>query len=149
MPENMVVVDEAKPLKSVPMELKKLLPPPPPLCCTCFCVASWEFDAEDAEGWFPPTPPGGPCSSILMIPFFVAASLAVLVKSPSVDFPTYVRSSKVFLLTPAACLETSNACFEASPAAFLACSVNCEENRIEIRNQIQYYQRTTLDNSRY
>lgn len=122
----MVDVDEARPLKSVPMAEKKLLPPPPPpdppLCWTCLWVASWEPGDFGGPIWRSP-PPG--CSSYLMMPFLVAASLAVLVRSPSVDLPTYVRSSSVFLLTPAACLDTSRACLEASPAAFLAWSVNC------------------------
>lgn len=86
MPENMVVVEEASPLKSLPMEEKKLLPPLlPPLCCICFCVATCELGM--AAG-LPDTIGPGPCSSILMMPFLVAASLAVLVRSPSVDLPT-------------------------------------------------------------
>lgn len=66
-------------------------------------------------------------------PFFAATSFALLVKSPNVDLPTYVRSSKVFLLTAVAVLLASKADFEAScillaasSAAFFACNVNCK-----------------------
>jgi len=56
-----------------------------------------------------------------------ATCFALFVRSPIVLFPTYVKSSKVFLLTPAAVLLASNALllasctdFVASPAAFFA-----------------------------
>lgn len=65
-------------------------------------------------------------------PFLAAASFALLVRSPRVDLPTYVRSSKVFLLTAVAVLLASRAdldasciLFEASSAAFFACNVSC------------------------
>lgn len=57
----------------------------------------------------------------------MAASLAVLVRSPIVDFPTYVKSSNVILLASAACFDACIACFEASSAAFFACSVSCSK----------------------
>lgn len=64
-------------------------------------------------------------------PFFDATSFALLVRSPIVCFPTYVKSSNVFLLTPAAVLLASKAdllasctLFEASSAAFLAWMVS-------------------------
>ena len=64
-------------------------------------------------------------------PFFAAASFALFVKSSNVVFPTYVKSSNVFLLTPAAFLLASKALFDAvctlldaSSAAFFACTVN-------------------------
>lgn len=64
-------------------------------------------------------------------PFFAATSLALFVKSPKVLLLTYVKSSSVFLLTPAAVLLASKAVFEASctdfvasPTAFLVCCVN-------------------------
>lgn len=47
-------------------------------------------------------------------PFFAATSLALFVKSPKVLLLTYVKSSNVFLLTPAAVLLASKALFEAS-----------------------------------
>lgn len=66
-------------------------------------------------------------------PFFAAASFALFVKSPKVLLPTYVKSSKVFLLTPAAVLLASNAVldasctdFVASSTAFFVCCVSCE-----------------------
>lgn len=69
---------------------------------------------------------GGECGSSwrFINPFLAATSLALFVKSPSVDLPTYVRSSSVFLLAPAACFDASRACFEASSAFFLACRVS-------------------------
>lgn len=64
-------------------------------------------------------------------PFFAATSLALFVKSPKVLLLTYVKSSSVFLLTPAAVLLASKAVFEASctdfvasPTAFFVCCVN-------------------------
>lgn len=66
-------------------------------------------------------------------PVLEATCFALFVKSPKVFFPTYVRSSNVLLLTPAAVLLASNALLltsctdlDASPAARLACMVICE-----------------------
>lgn len=92
-------------------------------CCDiCCCCPGKQLPAAidsidelfELLGWLP----------FIMIPFLAAASLAVFVRSPRVDLPTYVRSSNVFLLAPAACLDASRACLEASSAAFFACNVN-------------------------
>lgn len=75
-------------------------------------------------------------------PFFAATSLALFVKSPKVLLLTYVKSSNVFLLTPAAVLLASKALFEASwtdfvasPMAFFVCCVNC----LIFKRKIKYF----------
>lgn len=102
---------------------KKSLPVPamrPP------ALFDWVLTSEEPGGGCLCGGESGCCSSIWFFirPFFAAASFALFVKSPSVDLPTYVRSSSVFLLAPAACFEASNACLDASSAFFFACSVN-------------------------
>uniref|UniRef100_A0A182IRT3 Uncharacterized protein n=1 Tax=Anopheles atroparvus TaxID=41427 RepID=A0A182IRT3_ANOAO len=67
-----------------------------------------------------------------------------LTRSPMVDLPTYVKSSIVFLLTPAACLDASSACFDASSAAFFAWSVSCKDRR---KNQTTERTETTHSHS--
>lgn len=118
--ENIDDVDEAMPLMDALLnEEKKSFPVPatmpPPPCATKdvpgACTGGGEYCCCGEPSPF-------------IRPFFVAASFAVLVKSPIVDLPTYVKSSNVFLLTPAACFEACNACFDASSAAFFACNVN-------------------------
>lgn len=103
-------VDVASPLISLLKEEKKSLPVPP-------------WATSELLGGCRGIGCGGGeycCWSPFISPFFVAASFAVFVKSPIVDLPTYVKSSIVFLLTPAACLDACSACFDASSAAFFA-----------------------------
>lgn len=96
------------------------------ICCCCpgkQLPAAIDSVDELAEfcGWWP----------FIMMPFLAAASLAVLVRSPIVDLPTYVRSSNVFFPAPAACLDASSACLDASSAAFFACRVSCAWRAVE------------------
>lgn len=132
-PENMVDVEEVMLVISLLNDEKKSLPVPatrPP------ALFDWVLTSEEPGGG---CLCGGECGSSIwffMRPFLAAASFALFVKSPSVDFPTYVRSSKVFLLAPAACLDASRACFDASSAFFLACSVNWKiTDRTELARQ--------------
>lgn len=117
----MVEVEEVMLVISLLNDEKKSLPEPamsPP------ALFDWVLTSDEPGG---DCLCGGECGSsswFFISPFLVAASFALFVKSPSVDFPTYVRSSSVFLLAPAACLDASRACFDASSALFLACSVN-------------------------
>lgn len=110
--ENIEDVDEAIPLISLLNEEKKSLPPVWVTSALSECC----IGAKDCfDPWL---------LSVFIRPFFVAASLAVLVKSPIVDLLTYVKSSNVFLLASAACFEACIACLDASSAAFFACIVN-------------------------
>lgn len=107
--DNIEDVDEAIPLLN---EEKKSRPPAwETSALSEVCCAGDGFDA-----WL--------LLSVLIRPFFDAASLAVFVRSPIVDLLTYVKSSNVILLASAACFEACRACLDASSAAFFAWIVN-------------------------
>lgn len=115
--ENIDEVDEAIPLISLLNEEKKSLPP---VWVTSALSEGCIGDKLCFDPWL--------LLSVFIRPFFVAASLAVLVKSPIVDLLTYVKSSNVFLLASAACFEACSACLDASSAAFFACRVNWKKS---------------------
>lgn len=120
--ENIDDVDDAIPfIDALLNDEKKSFPVPatmpPPPCATNDVPGACAIGGGEYCCCTEPSP--------FMRPFFAAASFAVFVKSPIVDLPTYVKSSNVFLLTPAACFEACRACFDASSAAFFACNVNC------------------------
>lgn len=135
--ENMLVVAAVIPFRSELMFEKKsrLVPESNPELATKE-VLLVDSLRESAEPCFEKESP-------LSKPFLATASFALFVRSPRVDFPTYVRSSKVFLLTPAAVLLASKAVLlaswtllDASSAAFLASLVSWKKKLYSTKAQI-------------